>query len=483
MMSAETDHATPRRNIDYLVENVVAGAGVTTLVAAAFLLVVVSGLLPPPVFGVAPLAVWFTAISLASLYRVRLHRTFPDHTTPAGVLENWLRRFRFGSALTGLCWGLLAALAMFAPSDMKMVALLIVGAMGVAAIPYLAADGPSYNLYLAGCVVPLVPAALLSNSAQSMLALGFAVLYALGVWQSARNYNNMLVSSLDLQAAANRLSSKLAAANQQLEAELEHRNQVARQLQQARTTAESANRAKTVFLSRMSHELRTPLNAVLGFTELLSMMPDNELAGKKSEYLTKIKSSGSHLLSLIEDILDITRIDDGRIQLHAETIAIGDVIADCLAMLEQEAVGASISVHVDPDSDAALEFSSDRLRFRQILLNLLTNAIKYNKPNGRIDVRYFETDNDFVCIEVQDTGIGIESEDIDKAFQPFVRLQHGSLPFATQGTGIGLTITKQLTELMGGTIEVASPADGGTCMTVRFPRSLDTSSQIRATGT
>ncbi|MDH5619755.1 MAG: HAMP domain-containing histidine kinase, partial [Gammaproteobacteria bacterium] len=97
--------------------------------------------------------------------------------------------------------------------------------------------------------------------------------------------------------------------------------------------------------------------------------------------------------------------------------------------------------------------------------------------------RYFETDDDCVCVEVQDTGIGIESEDIDKAFQPFVRLKHGSLPTAAQGTGIGLTITKQLTELMGGTIEVASPASGGTCMTVTFPRSFDKFSQIRATGT
>ena len=210
-------------------------------------------------------------------------------------------------------------------------------------------------------------------------------------------------------------------------------------------------------------------------------MPLHELAEKRDEFLKKISSSGSHLLSLIEDILDITRIDNGQMRLNEQSFLVLDVISECVSMLEGKAEALAVSIHVDATCDTGLSISTDRVRFKQILVNLLSNAVKYNKPSGLVDISYLGTPDGRVVVNVRDTGIGMAQQDLEKAFEPFSRLQRDGSEI--EGTGIGLTITKQLTELMNGEISVESSLGEGTSITVNLPLTLDCPDEFLATGT
>lgn len=479
-MSMSFDNQVRGKVVGYLFENIRAGAISTAVAGALLVLAIATGALPKPHLGVEALYLWYATTLLVIAYRMWLRKNYECESTDLRKDEKILLRFRIAAGLAGLCWGILAAICAFAENETYLVTLLVVGAMGVGAIPYLAADLRSYIMFLAGCVLPLVQAEIFAQPDRVLLNLSLIAVYSAGVAVAARNYSMLVTTSLQLRISSDRLTTKIEEANGRLEDELAQRKQVARQLQQARNTAESANRAKTLFLSRMSHELRTPLNAVLGFSELLSIMPPDELARKKVEYLAKISASGSHLLSLIEDILDITRIDTGQLRLSQQVFKVSDVLSESITMLEPKAAEHRVTVRIDPENDVSLSISTDRLRFRQILLNLISNAVKYNKPNGLVDISVRAV-ADQVRLEVRDTGIGIAQQDLGKAFEPFARLRNET--GTIEGTGIGLTITKQLTEMMKGSITIDSSVDQGTSIVVELPRYLESASELRPTGT
>ena len=466
--------------VAYQFANIVAGVLTTVVVGALLVGAIVGPALPS--IGVTDKAIyfWYMATLLVVGSRLWLLKTFRDSVPKAQEVSQVLYRFRVAAGLAGVCWGILGATSVFVQNETYLVLLLVVGAMGVAAIPYLAADLWSYALFFGGCVLPILFAEIINWSDHIVLTLPLIFVYSAGVASSARKYSKLIRSSFDLKIAADTLNDKVVESNRRLEDELAHRKEVARQLQRARNAAESANREKTMFLSRMSHELRTPLNAVLGFTELLSIMPLHELAEKRDEYLGKIGSSGSHLLSLIEDILDITRIDNGQLKFQEEEFAVLGVVSECMTMLESKAREQSVVVSSDPEADASIVISTDRLRFRQILINLMSNAIKYNVPHGTVQVS-FSKSKSRIQVSVSDTGIGIAKQDLEKAFEPFARLRSES--GTIEGTGIGLTITKQLTELMKGEISISSEVGQGTTVKVDFPMVLAVDNAFLATGT
>ena len=238
----------------------------------------------------------------------------------------------------------------------------------------------------------------------------------------------------------------------------------------ARELAEAANRAKSDFLSRMSHELRTPLNAMLGFAQLLELDQRHPLAENQKPWVGQIQQAGWHLLEMINDVLDLSRIESGNLRLQAEPLDLGEAISASVAMVNADAQrrALSISVNLAPDANTLL---GDATRVKQILTNLLSNAVKYNKEGGRIQITSRTTSLDTAEVTVSDSGIGMTPQQLAELFQPFNRL--GRERSALQGTGIGLVISKRLAELMGGTLRARSAVGEGTSFTLSLPRLAD----------
>lgn len=228
------------------------------------------------------------------------------------------------------------------------------------------------------------------------------------------------------------------------------------QAQTARAVAEAANRSKTEFLSRMSHELRTPLNAVLGFAQLLRLQQPQRLDARQLGMVENIESSGRHLLDMINDVLDISRIEAGTLRMsHAEVDAVA-VARDCVDMVSTQALQAGVCIDLRlPPGPAGMH--GDGIRIKQVLLNLLSNAIKYNNAGGRV-VLQLETDGAVTWLRVRDSGKGLSPEQLRHLFEPFNRL--GRENSSTPGTGIGLVICKHLVEAMGGRLLVRSDSNG-----------------------
>jgi PAS domain S-box-containing protein len=237
------------------------------------------------------------------------------------------------------------------------------------------------------------------------------------------------------------------------------------ELNAAMQAAESANRAKSDFLSSMSHELRTPLNAILGFAQLLeSGVPAPTAIQKRN--VDQILKAGWYLLELINEVLDLALIESGKFTLSKEPVSVAEVLAECRAMVEPQARDRNIAMSFPASFDQPCYISADRTRVKQVLINLLFNAIKYNRPNGRVTVDFVQTAGRTLRIFVRDTGAGLQPEQLAQLFQPFNRL--GQEAGTEQGTGIGLVVTKRLVEVMGGTIGVESTVGDGSIFWVEL---------------
>lgn len=233
----------------------------------------------------------------------------------------------------------------------------------------------------------------------------------------------------------------------------------------AKLAAEAANRAKTAFLSRMSHELRTPLNAVLGFTQVLKLDHGEPLSERQRNMIGLIDNAGQHLLSMITDVLDFSRIESGQLRIEFERVDACSLIEECHHMMAAEAsqAGLQLIVAVDNPSGAV---RADRTRLKQVLLNLLSNALKYNRPGGHVTLSLQRHGNK-LRFAVQDTGLGMAPDQLIHLFEPFNRLgrHHSDKP----GTGIGLVICKQLLALMGSELQVRSEPDQGSTFWFDLP--------------
>jgi signal transduction histidine kinase len=217
----------------------------------------------------------------------------------------------------------------------------------------------------------------------------------------------------------------------------------------------------------MSHELRTPLNAIIGFSELLKRGATGRLNEKQEKFVGNIHVSGNHLLSLISDILDLSKVEAGKIELAPEEFPVGDAINDGLTLIKEKAMKHNVTVKVELDHE--LDFiEADKLRFKQILFNLLDNAVKFSKPEGGTVTIAAKREKDMARFSVSDTGIGMKEEDLKRVFREFEQLDSG-ISRKYGGTGLGLAITKKLVELHGGTITVESRYGEGSTFTFILP--------------
>ena len=248
--------------------------------------------------------------------------------------------------------------------------------------------------------------------------------------------------------------------------DVDDRRRAERAQRDAQHAAEAANRAKSEFLSRMSHELRTPLNAVLGFGQLLEI---EDLPDDQRDAVEHILKAGRHLLGLINEVLDISRIEAGELQLSPEPVLAGDIIAEAVDLLRPLAGQRNVQVILDRVGACDCYVYADRQRVKQVLLNLLSNAVKYNRPRGTVALSCEQpSDPTRVSITVTDTGVGIPAERLDLLFTPFERL--GAEHTTEQGTGIGLALSQKLAEAMGGTLTAVSRLGHGSTFTLELPR-------------
>lgn len=236
--------------------------------------------------------------------------------------------------------------------------------------------------------------------------------------------------------------------------------------EEAKNIAVAENKSKSEFLANMSHELRTPLNAIIGFSEVMISGMGGELSDKHKEYANDILDSGNYLLKLINNILDLSKIEAGKTEIHPEKVSICDVFNSCMRLISERAQEKQINVELKTSCDGLYAYA-DPLRLKQIILNLLSNSVKFTEVNGKVDISCVVGDS--VIIVIEDNGIGMDEKGLEDALTKFGQANSG-LARTHEGTGLGLPLSIQLAELMGGTLDVVSALEVGTTVTLTLPK-------------
>lgn len=278
----------------------------------------------------------------------------------------------------------------------------------------------------------------------------------------------MLTHSSELEKKVAERTHELVRINEQLHIELIERQRIEKVLVELKDVAEAANHAKSEFVANVNHELRTPLNSILGFSEVLTDEHYGSLNAQQKEYIAYITDSGNHLLSIINDILDLSKIEVGMMQLELSRFLLKGGINSSVTMLNEKAKKHGITLHVDIEPESDIHIEADERKFKQIMFNLLSNALKFSPDGGSVRVTARLSNNDLIEISVADTGIGIKAEHFGDIFKEFKQLGNTYIK-KQKGTGLGLALTKKIVELHCGEIWVESEYGTGSTFTFTIP--------------
>jgi PAS domain S-box-containing protein len=332
-------------------------------------------------------------------------------------------------------------------------------------LPILGAEGNVLGTFAIYHHIPKSPSDNETELLQSVVALASLAITRKRNEEKVRNLN------AELEIKVEKRTKELAAMNAILNDEIEERRTIEESLQIAKADADKANLAKSEFLSRMSHELRTPMNSILGFAQLMEM---GEISPAHKKGIAQILKSGKHLLDLINEVLDLSRIEAGKLTISIEPVSVCGIISETLDIVNPLADDRNISLKLINLSNENIFVKADNQKLKQVLLNLVNNAVKFNRDRGSVEIQCSKAYSDGgmekkVRISVIDTGIGIKSEDLDKLFNPFQRI--GAEVTEIEGTGLGLAVAKKLVEAMHGRIGVESKVGIGSTFWIEFPQS------------
>ena len=394
------------------------------------------------------LVAWAALLIAASIVRWVHCRRYFERTRTAGESRAWGRTFAFGTLLSGVLWGI-GTVVLFAPTDavLMIVLVFLVTGLSAAALTGYTAYLPAFYGFVLPAVIPFGLSLALDGSPAHLFTATL-----LAVWISVFVYLAHALNAHTLDRVLLLLGNA----------------RMADTLRKARDSADEANRAKTRFLANMSHELRTPLNAIIGFSDIMRSEIFGPVgAAKYKQYVSDINRSGSHLLQLINDILDVAKIEVGAQTLNEAVIDLAGTLRQCGQLVEPQARAAAVSLAVDA-SGRLPALRADPTRFRQIVLNLLSNAIKFTPAGGKVWLSAAVEAGGRMLVQVRDTGIGMKQEDVPRALLPFVQLD--SAPRGDPGTGLGLALVKTLVEAHGGTLAIDSEPGKGTTVSIRMPQ-------------
>jgi len=368
---------------------------------------------------------WFIIIVGITLSRGILAYRFSKQASGKIEYEKWGRYFIVGAAVSGIIWGV-GGVLLFPENEVAhqvIVAFVIIG-ICTGAVTSLSVVRSALLIFLASAMLPIIPLFFLEGGYVSYVISAMLILSFIFFYQGSRTINNYTVDNIKLRLNSIENEKALHASKLQLE---------------------EANNAKSQFLTYTSHELRTPLNAILGYAQLLEI-DSNEFTETQNIHIREIVSAGDHLLLLTNDLLDLAKIESGKLEVSLSDVCLSDVMKDCIPMIKPLADKKEIII-INNIKDNNLFINADYTRLTQVFINLLSNAIKYNDECGKVTVSSRITGEEKIKIDIADTGKGIPEDKIEHIFDLFVRLDKQE---KIEGAGIGLVVTKNLVELMGG---------------------------------
>jgi signal transduction histidine kinase/CheY-like chemotaxis protein len=401
-------------------------------------------------YSTESLLLWFAIMAASILVRSWDSYRFVKASPEEQSKKSWGTRFLIGSTFAGFWWGMLSWLGYSAENEYQ--TLIVVCIVGVAG-----GSLATLSYRWRTIVLFLMPA---------LLILELRLIFDHTEFFEIVSY--LLAVFILFTLSTSRRAYKNSNQNIRLRIEADFREDA---LRAAKNEAEHANEAKSIFLSNMSHELRTPLNAIIGYAQLLEH--DEALNQKQRGNIREINDAGELLLELVNQVLDLSSIEEGNLDVSIEPVVLQDVLQECKSLVQPLADKNHIRLDFITDFTGCV--MADHTRLKQIILNLLSNAIKYNRPNGTVNVRCSHAADNRVRIEVSDTGYGIPGNKLNSLFVPFNRLDIN--PKKIEGTGIGLTISKKLTEMMKGTLNVQSEINRGSTFWIELESSRSSTSR------